>query len=165
MNKRTVCRIIFTALTALLLVFIFGNSAADGEQSSDFSLLVTEWINNSLKAMHIPLRLPHLLVRKLAHFSEYSLLGILLTATVCSWQKKAWRFGAVWLPTVCGLCIAASDEFLQTFVPERSGNAADVLLDFCGVLWAAMAASAFICKLKKRESSKNRETQSINNIN
>lgn len=155
--KRTICRIIFTALTALLLVFIFGNSAADGEQSSDFSLLVTEWLNNLLEGINIPLRLPHLLVRKLAHFSEYSLLGALLTATVCSWRKRNWHFGNVWLPIVCGVCVASADEFLQTFVPERSGNAYDVLLDFSGVLWAAIAASAVICRLIKRKSSKGKE--------
>ena len=105
--------------------------------------------------MHIPIQLPHLLVRKLAHFSEYSLLGILLTATVCSWRKKEWKFGAVWLPMVCGICVASADEYLQTFVPERSGNAYDVLLDFSGVLWAAMAASALIVLINRRASSKN----------
>lgn len=158
MKKRIICRIVFTALTALLLMFIFGNSAAEGEESAELSLIVTEWLNGMLERMHIPIVLPHMLVRKLAHFTEYSLLGALLTASVCSWRKKDWKFGAVWLPIVCGLCVASADEYLQTFVPERSGNAYDVLLDFSGVLWAAMAASALIILIKRRGLNKLRKS-------
>lgn len=164
MKKRTICRAVFTTLTVLLLAFIFGNSSADGEQSTEFSLIVTQWLNGVLESMNIPIVLPHLLVRKLAHFSEYSVLGILLTATVCSWRKRAWRFGTVWLPIVCGLCVASADEYLQTFVPERSGNAYDVLIDFSGVLWAAIAASAVIVlKIRKKQSKSAGITKRKNN--
>lgn len=155
MKKIIVRRIVFTTLTVLLLVFILGNSAADGNESARLSLIVTQWLNGVLESMRIPLVLPHLLVRKLAHFSEYSLLGALLTATVCSWRRQPWQFGAVWLPIVCGLCAASADEYLQTFIPERSGNIYDVLINFSGVLWAAMAASALIIFIMRRRSQKN----------
>ncbi len=131
-----------TAVTVLLLAFIFGNSAAEGEDSGQLSLLVTQWLNGLLDSLHAPFDLSHHFVRKLAHFTEYSLLGASLTVTARAWRSAPWRMGMVWLPLVCGAVTAALDEWLQTFVPDRHGCVSDALLDFCGVLWAALAVSA-----------------------
>lgn len=150
MKNKTAQKIVFTILTIALLAFIFGNSAADGEKSSDFSLLVTGWLNSALAAMRIPLELSHHFVRKLAHFSEYSLLGALLTATVNAWRRREWRFRAVWLPLALGLATASLDEYLQTFVEDRFGTPLDSLLDFSGVLWAALAVSALLSARKRK---------------
>ncbi len=150
---KTAKRIVFTLLTVLLLIFIFGNSAADGDDSSSLSLRVTEWLNASLSALSIPLELSHAFVRKLAHFTEFSALGFLLTMTVWSWQKEAesWRFCKVWISLAGGLAAACIDEYLQTFVPERHGCIADALLDFSGVLWAALAAAAIIAAVSRKK--------------
>ena len=152
MKSKNTQKIVFTLLTAALLAFIFGNSAADGDTSSDFSLLVTGWLNSALAAVKIPLVLSHHFVRKLAHFSEYSLLGALLTATVNAWRRREWKFRAVWLPLVFGLVTASLDEYLQTFVEDRFGTPLDSLLDFSGVLWAALAVSAFLAVRAKKKA-------------
>lgn len=147
---RVICRAVFTTITALLLMFIFGNSAAEGEDSGQLSLLVTQWLNSALERMGIPLELSHYAVRKLAHFTEYSLLGASMTVTIWSWRSRPWPMGAVWLPLLCGGITAALDEWLQTFVPDRNGCVSDALLDFSGILWAALAASVILVLIERR---------------
>ncbi len=146
MKKKTVQRIVYSVLTAALLVFIFGNSSADGEASSELSLMVLGWANGLLEALKLPITLSHHFIRKLAHFTEYSLLGALLTATTASWRRRQWCFRSVWIALVFGSTTASLDEYLQTFVSGRHGSPLDVLLDFSGVLWAALAVSALLTR-------------------
>lgn len=148
MNKhsKNISRAVFTALTVLLVVFIFGNSSADGDTSSGLSQMVTQWLNSALEWLHIPLELSNLFVRKLAHFASYSLLGGLLTATTASWRVKQWRFTLVSIPIIIGGCISSLDEYLQTFIPDRCGCISDVMLDMCGVVWAAAAVSLLLTR-------------------
>lgn len=141
-------------LAVLLTAFIFGNSSADGDTSSGLSLLVTQWLNGVLEWMSIPFRLSHHLVRKLAHFAEYSLLGGLLTASARSWRREPWSLRLVWIPAAIGGCIASLDEWLQTFIPDRYGCIPDVLLDLCGVAWAALAVSLLFALRKNAAENK-----------
>ena len=69
-------------------------------------------------------------IRKLAHFTEYACMGMLVyLATRPFWQnKKRW-----YLKIIVWVCLSAAiDEFHQTFVPDRYGCVADVLLDTLG---------------------------------
>lgn len=79
--------------------------------------------------------------RKAAHMFLYFVLAGLLTLALPKWD--AGRRGAAAL----GLCavLAALDEFHQTFVPGRSGQVRDVLVDAAGaacflLLWAVARA-------------------------
>ena len=73
--------------------------------------------------------------RKGVHLSVYALLALLVWR---AWRKPvrqdsrpwSWRDAGVAL-LVTGL-YAASDEFHQTFVPNRDGCVRDVLIDTCG---------------------------------
>jgi VanZ family protein len=72
-------------------------------------------------------------VRKLAHFSEYALLALLLwRALPQSAQPRPpfWRRAGLALLMVA--LYAASDEFHQMFVPSREASVVDVLLDTTG---------------------------------
>lgn len=74
-------------------------------------------------------------VRKLAHLGEYAVLGAL-----------AGRAAGRPLPALAlGAAYAATDEWHQTFVPGRSGQAADVLLDSAGA-----AAGAWLWHRRRR---------------
>jgi len=70
-----------------------------------------------------------LVLRKLAHLSEYALLGFLLARAV--------RRPAVALVLAAGY--AATDEVHQTFVDGRLGTPRDVAIDLVGVLVGAVA--------------------------
>lgn len=75
------------------------------------------------------------LLRKLAHGLEYAVLMVLwLRASDGTFGRPPWRLAAACL--FCAL-YAASDEFHQSFVPGRSGNAVDWVIDLVGVAGAA----------------------------
>jgi VanZ family protein len=75
------------------------------------------------------------LLRKLAHFTEYAVL------TVLWW--RALRGLALRFPLAVAMAIslgyAATDEFHQTFVDGRNGTPVDVLIDSAGIVIAATA--------------------------
>jgi len=77
------------------------------------------------------------LIRKIAHFSEYLILSILTTNTLAvsfQWKNKLYYLISFILCTL----YAASDEIHQLFIPGRSGQINDVILDSFGVLAGIM---------------------------
>lgn len=129
-KKRWIWRALSTALTVLLVVFIFSNSLANGSQSSSLSGRVTALINGVLSSLGLPQLTEHL-VRKLGHFAEFALLG--LSATWCLRTYTAQYLRHMSLPLLFGLLTAGSDETLQLFSPGRSSSVVDVWIDFGGV--------------------------------
>lgn len=69
-----------------------------------------------------------LVLRKLAHATEFALLTLLW-----AWALRPATRLNVPLAALIALVYAASDEFHQTFVAGRSGTPADVLIDALGV--------------------------------
>lgn len=128
------------AATVLWLIFIYSRSAKTAQVSHDESGAVLELMNGLLPflTMHF--------VRKLAHFTEFFVLGGLL---FLDW--RLWDRGNVLLPLGVGLAAAAADETLQTFIPGRSGQVDDALLDFAGV-----AVAVFLGLLIRRRKEKKR---------
>lgn len=129
------------AVTALWICFIYARSAQPAEQSGEES---SRWL--ILLRRLIPSISLHA-VRKLAHFTEYWILGALLAL---DW--RLWGRGGFWLPLIPGLAVAASDELLQTFIPGRSGQLSDVLLDCFGAACAVLPVW-LLCRRKERSSS------------
>ena len=76
-----------------------------------------------------------LVLRKIAHATEYAVLGALLVRAT----------GRVWLAFALGTLYAMSDEVHQTFVAGRHGSPLDVAIDAVGVavgiaLWQSVRA-------------------------
>lgn len=78
-------------------------------------------------------------VRKTAHFAEYAILGFLLTGAAS--LGNGWK--SFLQPGFTGALYAASDEFHQLFVPGRSGQISDVLLDSAGVCFGVLLGMLF----------------------
>ena len=126
--KRTDKRLrLCTALLICNLVFIWGNSLLPGEISGAFS----DWVK-SILAQLLPMGPDDGsgggLLRKVAHFTEFTALAMLL----------AWLHGmlgkAPWQPFLWGVLAAAADETIQCFVPDRGPGIKDVCIDSAGVL-------------------------------
>ena len=118
---------ICTALLVCNLVFIWGNSLLPGEISGAISDFVKMLVDQIIPGG--PDSAPGGgLVRKLAHFTEFSALGALL----------GWRFGMLgkgkWQPLLWGIAAASIDETIQRFVPDRGPSPKDVCIDSFGVL-------------------------------
>lgn len=76
----------------------------------------------------------HYYVRKMAHVTEYTLLGLLAVRAlrhVINGPKFRMLWGSAWL---LATIYAASDEFHQSFVPGRTPKVADVMLDSAGAI-------------------------------
>lgn len=112
------------ALLIGLLVFIWGNSMLPGEISQAFS----DWVNSFLFSGEGSGGQGSGLLRKIAHFTEFAALGMLL-----GWLFGMLRKGKL-LPFCAGCAAACMDETIQFFVPGRSPGLKDVAIDSCGVL-------------------------------
>lgn len=132
-----VFRILFTSCLLLTVAFIFLNSAEIGAVSGGRSAAVTEFLNRAAQRARLDFRFDELLVRKLAHFCEYALLGFWLMLTLRVYTRRILSFIA-W-PLFLGLLTAVLDETLQLFIPGRFGQVRDVAIDFVGVLCGLLA--------------------------
>ena len=132
------------ALIVANLVFIWGNSLLPGSVSGAFS----DWVKEQL-SMLMPWSGPDEgggtgLLRKLAHFSEFALLGFLLSWLVGMLDRN--RF----LALAGGFLAACVDETIQRFVPDRGPSLWDVGIDTCGAAAGMMLLWLGYTVYKKR---------------
>ncbi len=140
------------ALLWMGVIFFLSHQRAgsSSELSSGITEALLNIINRLLPWLDLELDFFHFLVRKGAHFTAYLILGLLLTYAMKPKERKDYLF-------VLLLCIfyAMSDEFHQTFVPGRSGELRDVLIDSTGSLTGILVYVTFsLMNLKRRLISK-----------
>lgn len=155
MNKR---RILFGIITIFWMVFIFGMSGQQGDDSGALSSKVCETIcqifvknYSSLpgeEQMDLIQKIQYP-VRKGAHVTEYAILGMLLCG-VFFHEKNSVRNSLFVI--IIGFLYALLDEFHQTFIPGRAGQIKDVLIDTGGVLLGVLLVWFGLCLLKKRKT-------------
>jgi len=133
-NKKTKL-ITFALLSIALTAFIFANSLKNGEESGLQSDVIVDAVIRFLDFFGIKLDIYTLgvIIRKLAHFTEYFLLGITATVFITSFEnKKVYPIA----PTYC-LLVAVCDEFIMQMSTEgRAPMWSDVLIDLSGALTA-----------------------------
>lgn len=134
-------KILLWLAVAVYIGWIFSNSLTSGGSSGALSEKVARYLLQYVNqaGFTIQFDLFHFYVRKLAHFSEYFLLGILLVIAVRSAPLMHSKLLNV-------LTIASMtpllDEGLQKFTPGRYGSFTDCAIDLAGGL-----AGALICYL------------------
>lgn len=138
--------VVSAVLLGLLYLLIFAFSGQDGEQSGNLSHMISEkcvefmdaisgshWTEMFQEELAAYFEHP---IRKMAHFSEYTCMGILVYGVWRPWKKrdrKLYLLVVLWV-----FLSAAADEFHQLFVPERYGCFADVCLDTCGGIFGLL---------------------------
>lgn len=136
MSKRTESvsksKVIMTIITIVFACLIFLQSALPAEASNSESVGFTTFLNNFLLSLKLNVVLGHAFVRKLAHFTEFFVFGILLTATSCTYTSRPHR--RILSLLFFALFTAVSDETIQMFVSGRFASLSDVHLDFFGAL-------------------------------
>ena len=134
-------------LTVAWIIFIFSFSMQSGEESSQIS----GGIVSQVLAVLFPQGFAYaeqleFFIRKLAHFTEYFILGVLVLQTLK--QTKCTKQVIVGV-LICVL-VASCDETIQLFSGGRSGKLADVVLDsvgaWCGVVVSKCMIKQKICK-------------------
>ena len=134
-------RVIFTLALVGCIAFIFSNSMAVAEVSSNESGRVLALLQRVLRALGHPAlanRLTMHIVRKLAHFCEYALEGFLLMLCTRVYSRHPLRH--ITVPMLGGVLTALADETIQLFSDGRSSQVTDVWLDSAGVLAGICAA-------------------------
>ena len=154
MVKRTKFRLaLCSTLIILNIAFIWGNSLLNGDTSGSISGGFSAWIGQFIPFLSPNNPNGHFLIRKMAHFSIFLLLGMNLCWLMQMLCKRH--------PCLCSLavaaCVAAIDESIQRFIPDRHGCFSDMLLDSCGALagiCCLLLGYTLLCKLKmKKEHS------------
>ncbi len=143
-------------LTVAVMAFIFIQSALPGSVSGMESGLLASFLQ---RLFGDSFTIHPGVLRKAAHFIEYTVLGICLMTSFL--DRRASRTGeprplplsaaAAWL---AGTLYAGTDELHQLLVPGRSGSFRDVCLDAAGVLAGVLfrlLVSALIRKTGKPE--------------
>ena len=156
MLEKTKSRIIFcSCLLALNLCFIWGNSLLPGEISGALSDFVKDILKGFLELLFGPRPDGPSggggLLRKLAHFTEFTCLGLCLS----------WLFGMlrtkpiehILFPLFAGFTAACIDETIQIFVPLRGPAIKDVGIDTAGVVLGIVFIALFQL-IKKTKSNK-----------
>ena len=118
--------IIFVLAT---LVFIWGNSLASVEESKETSTEVLEDVKPALETVVGEGKATDHLVRKLAHFTEFSALGIELALLLILLKRV--RLQCIINCAFIGFAAAVTDETIQIFT-GRGSQVQDVWLDFLG---------------------------------
>ena len=116
------------------MIFIFIMSSFNASESSAQSNIIVNFISNIFNINNI--ELISLIIRKLAHFTEYFILGILTYNLIKNYRKK------YYIAIIICIIYAISDEIHQIFIPGRSCQITDILIDSIGAITAI-----YICKL------------------
>ena len=113
-----------TLLVVLTVAFIWGNSLMPGAVSGAISdwagAVLSRIFGGEVDTVH-----GHGVLRKLAHGTEYLILGVELCLLLR--PEKPWSTLAL-----SGVLTALLDETIQLFVPERCGQIKDVWIDLGG---------------------------------
>ncbi len=146
-------RIVWALLLCLYVCMIYANSMTPSRISSQESGFVLQLVQRFFQQVSLDnLWLTEHIIRKMAHFLEYTGLGVLLLLNTGLWKRLEWRRlrpaleGMVLIPFV--------DETIQLFTPGRSAQISDVWLDIsgcvCGMAAAGLLSAARSVWRKKR---------------
>ena len=141
--KRRLPAVIFGVFTLLILCFIWGQSMMPRDVSAGES----ESLMQLLKPIFDPAGkiedgIFHHYLRKAAHFCEYAAFGFCVSGFFgnLNLKRNARRTVYAFLSSAA---VAAVDESLQIFSPDRGPQFRDVLLDCCGALFGILVFLLF----------------------
>ena len=127
-------------LFLLTLVLLLGTSGFGADRTSLVLVPLIKAIAPGASPHDV--QLAHMLVRKLAHTTEYAVLALSWFVALAGNPARTAR-RAAWL--ALGVCIACAilDETHQAFVPTRTASALDVMIDGVAALLALVAARSY----------------------
>lgn len=152
-------------LTVAWLVFIFSNSMQSGEESGEQSKSALAWLLNLFSSLGLPISISELFLRKLAHFSEYALLGLFFSLDL-------WGFGLLaraesksrllltclsGIPC-CTLCALVDEFVIQRLTPDRGPSITDVLIDTAGAAITALLVFGILLLVRHARKKKRATT-------
>ena len=138
--KRIILRIVLLISIILTSLIIFEFSNQNANDSKEVSGKITEKIVSIFYNVKLDKNRVESIVRKIAHYSIYTLLGIEIMSFISTFTIK--EFDRISFALIAGMIYAMIDEIHQAFVPGRGALITDVMLDSLGVM-----TGIFICLL------------------
>ncbi|MBR6613901.1 MAG: VanZ family protein [Clostridia bacterium] len=138
MKKQTILRIIsiIFVLAWMVTVFMLSHQIAEdsSKTSSNFITVIIKLFNKDIgqEQLETIMLKVETIVRKLAHFVLYTLGGMLITIMFINFKEYITKTKIA--SFLLGATYAITDEIHQLFIPGRSGEIRDVLIDSTGVL-------------------------------
>lgn len=123
----------------MALIYLFSTSTFSEDRTS--SLIIPILRTLFPQAPFERLYRIHFFIRKISHFTEFAILGLLwVRALKGGWKGKPYPFFLIAL--LISIIYAILDEFHQSFVSVRSPSYVDILIDSAGA-----ASSLLILKI------------------
>ena len=159
--KINILRCILVLFLFCTFGMIFNFSNQDSEKSGSASQKVTEAITKDIKSIQKLNKNEKAkvidkiedVIRKIAHFLLYGLVGFLLMSLLITYNIN--EKNKIISTVTIGAIYAISDEFHQSFIPGRSGQASDVFLDTLGTTVGGLLILLIIKTVKKLKKNKN----------
>lgn len=126
LDKIKVLRIFLFILIVIWAFLVFNLSSQNGNNSSGLSRKVVEFFTKD----EAIIQKVEPYIRKLAHFSEYGLGGVLFISLFSTYEWTDRR--KITISVLLGIWYAITDEVHQLMVPGRNGAIFDVYLDSLG---------------------------------
>ena len=138
MNKKYIICLIILFIW-LGFIFIMSNTSSV-ESTKQSKTLINNVLLTTNKITNIDIdsvtKIIHKPVRKLAHITEFFILSIIVIILL---KNKIIDYNKLLLISI-SICFifACLDEYHQTFIPGRTGQFSDVLIDMIGVLFGSL---------------------------
>jgi len=151
--------------------FIFYMSSNNGEISHQESNKIVNLFENrtknenseanksTIKEQQVKEKRLDYLLRKNAHAFMYMILALLVSSVFFMYNKRG-KNTIVYILFIC-LFYAVTDEFHQSFVPERTSAVSDVLVDLGGALIGLIYFYLAYYKIYERYVIKKRKNQIV----
>ena len=126
------------------VIFTASSDADSARHSSIYFEPLMRWLFPAMSQPHIEQL--HYAFRKCCHMMEFAVLAVLAWRAIRQPQRndqRNWRWDEAGLALGLTLLYAASDELHQVFIPSRTGQISDVVVDVIGgaigltLLWLA----------------------------
>ena len=145
-RKVLLCRL----LLVLNLAVIWGNSFLSGAESGQMSGGIMEFVMELLRIPTDASDMVHLLIRKLAHLTEFACLSALISWHLRLVKEK--KIHQILLAVLLAMAAALLDETIQLYTPDRGPSLVDVWIDTLGAV-LGMTAMQLGYHLKKKNKT------------
>ena len=143
--------VVFWILTAVCLGLVFFFSS----RTADESTMQSDFIMKLITAIFGEGKVTDFIVRKLAHFTEYTGTCLIMSAAFYFTLGK----NKIYLPIAFTSLYAVTDEIHQLFVEGRSCEARDWAIDTCGAILGAAIYFAIYKIISKVKNTHGKEEE------
>jgi VanZ family protein len=130
MNFKNKVQYWFPVVLWISFIFWMSTGMFSAENTYSFFAPLLRFLAPSISPREIVIF--HMILRKMAHVTEYFISGLLLFRAFRDGSGKTWKWNYVFYSLLVIVVIAAGDEFHQTFVANRTPSYIDVGIDIFG---------------------------------